>query len=54
MPQPNAFWEFKHAEVNMCYELLNRFVFLSQFRKQYAEDHGENVLDKAKASSAFQ
>lgn len=52
--QPNAFWEPKNAEVNMCYELLDRFVFLSQFRKQYAEDRRANVLGKAKASLAFQ
>ena len=52
--QPNAFWEPKDAEVNMCYELLDRFVHLNRFRQKYAEDRRKNVLGMAKANRAFQ
>lgn len=52
--QPNAYWEPKDAQVNMCYELLDRFVHLSRFHKEYAVDRRKNVLGKAKANSAFQ
>ena len=51
--QPNAFWEPKDAEVNMCYELLDRFVHLSRFHKEYAVDRRRKVLGRAKADSAF-
>ena len=52
--QPNAYWESKDAQVNMCYELLDRFVHLSRFHKEYAIDRRKNVLGRAKADSAFQ
>lgn len=51
--QPNAFWEPKDAKVNMCYELLDRFVHLSRFRQKYAEDRRKNALGMAKANGAF-
>jgi len=51
--QPNAFWEPKDAEVNVCYELLDRFVHLDRFRKQYAVERRKNVLGRAKAEGAF-
>lgn len=51
--QPNAFWEPGDAEVNMCYELLDRFVHLSRFRQEYAIDRRKRVLGIAKAKSAF-
>jgi Putative metallopeptidase len=51
--QPNAFWEPKDAEVNVCYELLDRFVHLNRFRKEYAEDRRKNMLGRAKAERAF-
>lgn len=52
--QPNAYWEPKDAQVNMCYELLDRFVHLSRFHKKYAVDRRAAVLGKAKADKAFQ
>ena len=52
--QPNAFWEPRNAEVNMCYELLDRFVHLARYHDKYAVQRRKNVLGKAKASSAFQ
>jgi len=51
--QPNAFWEPKDAEVNMCYELLDRFVHLSRFRQKFAVDRRKNALGMAKANGAF-
>ena len=51
--QPNAYWEPKDAEVNVCYELLDRFVHLDRFRKEYAIDRRKNMLGKAKAERAF-
>ncbi len=51
--QPNAYWEPKDAEVNMCYELLDRFVHLSRFREKYAIERRKNALGMAKANSAF-
>jgi len=52
--QPNAYWEPKDAQVNMCYELLDRFVHLSRFHKEYAVDRRKSVLGRAKANNAFQ
>ncbi len=52
--QPNAFWDPKDAKVNMCYELLDRFMHLSRFHKKYAVDRRANVLGRAKANKAFQ
>ncbi len=51
--QPNAFWEPKDAQVNMCYELLDRFVHLSRFHEKYAVERRKNVLGRAKAEGAF-
>jgi hypothetical protein len=51
--QPNAYWEPKDAQVNMCYELLDRFVHLSRFHKEYAVDRRKSVLGRAKADGAF-
>ena len=51
--QPNAFWEPKDAEVNMCYELLDRFVHLARFREKYAIERRKNVLGRAKADATF-
>ena len=51
--QPNAFWEPRDAEVNMCYELLDRFVHLARYHDKFAVQRRNNVLGKAKASSTF-
>ncbi len=51
--QPNAYWEPKDAEVNVCYELLDRFVHLNRFRQKFAIDRRKTTLGMAKANSAF-
>lgn len=51
--QPNAFWEPRNAEINMCYELLDRFVHLTRFQDKLAVQPRNNALGKAKADSAF-
>lgn len=52
--QPNAYWEPKDAQVNMCYELMDRFVHLSRFREKYAIERRNKALGMAKAQGAFQ
>lgn len=51
--QVNAYWEPKDAQVNMCYELLDRFVHLTRFYQEYAVERRKTVLGTAKAKGAF-